>query len=71
MSDDALFERCTNIEIKLAYLEDFMKDLQTAVLEHEKRLDALQSENKVLRQKIDEIAENGGTPMPHTRPPHY
>lgn len=71
MSDDVLFERCTHIEIKLAYLEDFIKGLQNVVLEHEKRLDALQSENKVLRQKIDEIAENGGTPMPHTRPPHY
>lgn len=71
MSGEALFERCTNIEIKLAYLEDFIKGLQNVVLEHEKRLDTLHAENKVLRQKLDEIAENNGTPMPHTRPPHY
>ena len=71
MSAEALFERCTNIEIKLAYLEDFMKGLQNVVLEHEKRLDALHAENKALRQKLDEITENSGTPMPHTRPPHY
>ena len=71
MSAEILFERCTNIEIKLGDLEDVMKGLQNVVLEHEKRLDTLHAENKALRQKLDEIAENSGTPMPHTRPPHY
>ncbi|WP_428770288.1 SlyX family protein [Treponema sp. HNW] len=71
MIAEDLFERCTNIEIKLAYLEDFIKELQKAALEHEKKIDALSAENRALRRKLDEIAENGSAPMPHTRPPHY
>ena len=71
MSGDETLERCTNIEIKLAYLEDFIKGLQTVTLEHEKKLETLCAENKALRRKIDELAENTQEALPHVKPPHY
>ncbi|MGI5173120.1 SlyX family protein [Treponema sp. OMZ 840] len=71
MENNETVERCTHIEIKLAYLEDFIKGMQKVTLEHEKRLDALSAENKALRQKVAELAENQEGALPHIRPPHY
>ena len=56
-------QRLEAAEIKLSYIEDFVNQLQQAVLEQKAELDALRQENKALAAKLDDI--------PNRRPPHY
>ncbi len=63
-------ERLERIEIKLAYLEDFLERLQSAVLEQNKQAEKLSQEHRVLKEKIlfltKELEE-----IPNRKPPHY
>ena len=58
------------LEIKLAYLEDFMNKIQTIVVEQEEMIDRLKSENASIKQKIGEMEDNFEE-IPNRRPPHY
>ncbi|MGP1459788.1 MAG: SlyX family protein [Treponema sp.] len=58
-------------EIKLAYMEDFVNQLQQAVLEQQAELDALKRENKTLAAKLGDIASLLDDDIPNRRPPHY
>ncbi len=78
MSDDKSLEdrdfferRLTAVETKLAYLEDFVESLQTAVMDHDSQLEFLKKENRRLCSKIAELEESGGVPLQDRRPPHY
>ena len=64
-------ERITYIETKLAYLEDFLNQLQEVTVEHEKIIDKLLSENKAMSIKIKELSDNQEGEIPNVRPPHY
>ncbi|WP_304242453.1 SlyX family protein [Gracilinema caldarium] len=63
-------ERLERIEIKLAYLEDFLERLQSAVLEQNKQAEKLSQEHRALKEKIlfltKELEE-----IPNRKPPHY
>jgi len=63
-------ERLERIEIKLAYLEDFLERLQSAVLEQNKQAEKLCQPHRVLKEKIlfltKELEE-----IPNRKPPHY
>ena len=58
-------------EIKLSYIEDFVNQLQQAVLEQKTELDALRRENKTLAAKLGDIASLLDDDIPNRRPPHY
>lgn len=64
-------ERITAIEIKLAYMEDFVNKLQNIAVEQGNVLDTLKAENRVLKAKITEILENQEGDIPNRKPPHY
>ena len=64
-------ERITYIETKLAYLEDFLNQLQEVTVEHGKIIDKLVSENKAMSIKIKELSDNQEGEIPNVRPPHY
>lgn len=64
-------ERITALEIKLAYLEDFLNKLQAIAVEQGDVIDTLKSENRVLKAKITEILDNQEQDIPNRRPPHY
>ena len=64
-------ERITSIEIKLAYLEDFMNQLQEVSVGQEKRIEKLERENKFLLEKMKEVSENLEGDIPNRKPPHY
>ena len=66
-SDELRFE---DIEIKLAYLEDFVKQLQTVAVEQGKTIDLLREENKLLSGKLNELLDNMED-IPNRKPPHY
>ena len=64
-------ERFTTIEIKLAYLEDFVGKLQTITVEHTNTIEKLKKENAYLKSKLTELLEEQGGDIPNRRPPHY
>ena len=64
-------ERFITIETKLAYLEDFLNQLQEVSVEHTELLGRLRQENMLLAQKIGEMAEQLEGDIPNRKPPHY
>lgn len=69
-TSDQVDERLDRIEIKLAYLEDFLDRLQIGVLEQSRQMEKLSQEHRVLKDKIlfltKELEE-----IPNRKPPHY
>ncbi|MCQ2613098.1 MAG: SlyX family protein [Treponemataceae bacterium] len=63
--------RLTSVEIKLAYLEDFMNKLQAIAVEQGNTIDRLTAENRVLKEKVRELLEAQEGDIPNRRPPHY
>lgn len=49
-------ERITAIEMKLAYMEDFVNQIQNVAVEQAKTIDKLQKEIKLLSDKIREMS---------------
>ena len=64
-------ERRTNIEIKLAYLEDFVSKLQAIAVEQGNLLDKLTAENRALKTRLVEISDSLESDIPNRKPPHY
>ncbi|MDR3114998.1 MAG: SlyX family protein [Treponema sp.] len=62
--------RLEKIETKLAYLEDFLTRLQSAVLEGKGALDRIQGEHRVMKGRLLQISRELET-LPHEKPPHY
>lgn len=63
-------ERIIAFEIKFAYLEDFVKQLQEQVVLQSKQIEKLQHENTALREKLRDISGLVGE-VPNRKPPHY
>ncbi len=64
-------ERLTALEMKCAYLEDFVNSLQEVVVKQGEQLSVLESEKKALRKKISELSDMVEGDIPQNRPPHY
>lgn len=62
--------RLERIEMKLAYLEDFLDRLQAEVVERNVLLDRLSAEQGAVREKITTMAQELEE-IPNRRPPHY
>lgn len=64
-------ERLTNIEMKLAYLEDFLNQLQEVAVENSKTIERLENENKYLSERMKDVSEFLEGDIPNRKPPHY
>lgn len=64
-------DRFIVLETKLAYLEDFLSQIQNVTVEHTKQIELLRKENKLLAQKVSDMAEQLEGDIPNRRPPHY
>ena len=64
-------ERLTAVEIKLAYMEDFVNQIQEVAVEQAKTIDKLQKEIKLMSEKIREMSNAVEGDIPNRRPPHY
>lgn len=64
-------EEITALQIKMAYLEDFMNQLQEVTVEQTQDIEKLKKENKALKEKLKELAENAEGDIPNRKPPHY
>ncbi len=64
-------ERLTAIEMKLAYMEDFVNQIQDVTVEQAKTIDKLQKEIKMMSDKIRDMSNVMEGDIPNRRPPHY
>ena len=64
-------EAVTAIEMKLAYMEDFVNQIQNVAVEQTKTIDKLQKEIKLMSDKIREMSNNMEGDIPNRKPPHY
>lgn len=62
-------ERFIALETKLAYMEDFVSQIQKEAVEQARQIEILRKENQILSDRIKELVEN--TDIPNRRPPHY
>lgn len=69
--DANIEDRFITLETKLAYLEDFLSQIQNVTVEHTKELELLRKENKMLAQKVSDMAEQLEGDIPNRCPPHY
>ena len=64
-------ERLTAIEMKLAYMEDFVNQIQNVAVEQAKTIDKLQKDIKLMSEKIREMSNAVEGDIPNRKPPHY
>ena len=64
-------ERIIALETKLAYMEDFVNQLQEVSVEQGKTVELLRTENKMMSQKIRELSDAIEGEVPNRKPPHY
>jgi SlyX protein len=70
MNDETVQRRIDALEMKLAYVEDFLAKLQAVTVEHSSAIDHLAGENRAIRTKIGELSDSMPD-MPSVKPPHY
>ena len=64
-------ERLTAIEMKLAYMEDFVSQIQNVAVDQAKTIDKLQKEIKLMSDRIREMSNVMEGDIPNRKPPHY
>ena len=64
-------ERLTAIEMKLAYMEDFVNQIQSVAVDQAKTIDKLQKEIKMMSDKMREMSDAVEGDIPNRKPPHY
>ena len=64
-------ERIIALETKLAYMEDFVNQLQGVSVEQGKTIELLRTENKMMSQKIRDLSDAIEGDVPNRKPPHY
>ena len=64
-------DRMTAIEMKLAYMEDFVSQIQNVAVDQAKTIDKLQKEIKMMSDRIREMSNQMEGDIPNRKPPHY
>ena len=64
-------EKIIQLETKLAYLENFLNQLQSVAVENSTTIEKLREENKLMAQKIRDLSDQMEGDIPNRRPPHY
>ncbi|MDR2757971.1 MAG: SlyX family protein [Spirochaetaceae bacterium] len=70
MDQQALEPRLEKIEIKLAFLEDFLNRLQEEVTERNGLVDKLSLEHEAMKGRLRQLAREVEY-IPRQKPPHY
>ncbi len=71
MSDD-VNGRLEALEIRVAYQEQVIEDLNQTVIDQWKKIDALRRHLNELLDRVQEAEDNSGSPRaPEPPPPHY
>ena len=70
MTDKEIDNRFMAMEMKLAYLEDFVNQIQEVAVEQAKTIDKLKGEIKLMSNKIREMSDSLEGEIPNRKPPH-
>jgi SlyX protein len=72
MNDEALHERIDKLEIRIAYQDEIIDDLNTTIVAQWKQIDALTRQVALLVDRVQEAeGKAGGSSAPEPPPPHY
>lgn len=71
MTDKEIDNRFMAMEMKLAYMEDFINQIQEVAVEQAKTIDKLKGEIKLMSNKIREMSDSLEGDIPNRKPPHY
>ena len=71
MTDKEIDNRFMAMEMKLAYMEDFVNQIQEVAVEQAKTIDKLKGEIKLMSNKIREMSDFLEGEIPNRKPPHY
>lgn len=71
MTDKEIDNRFMAMEMKLAYMEDFVNQIQEVAVEQTKTIDKLKGEIKLMSNKIREMSDSLEGEIPNRKPPHY
>jgi SlyX protein len=63
-------ERLEKIEIKLAYIEDFLVRFQDEFLTQSKDFERIRAEQEAIKARLQQISRDAEA-IPHQKPPHY
>ena len=69
--DSETEQRIIALETKIAYMEDFVNQLQAVSVEHTETIEMLRKENRLLANKVKELSDQAEGEIPNRRPPHY
>ena len=64
-------ERLTAIEMKLAFMEDFVRQIQEVAVEQAKTIDMLKKENKLISDRLRDMSDYLEGDVPNRKKPHY
>ena len=65
-------DRLVDIEMKLSYQEETIRELNSVVCEQQKQIDQLESTYKVFESQVKNLSEAIGEKAPaNEKPPHY
>lgn len=64
-------DRIMQLEVKLAYMEDFVKQIQEVAVQQTMDIEKLKKENKLMSEKIKELVAAAEGDIPNRKPPHY
>lgn len=64
-------DRVTDLEIKVAHLEDHLNVLNDTVVRQQAQIDELVEALRRVRDRLDAGRESSGSPAAEERPPHY
>lgn len=71
MTDKEIDNRFMAMEMKLAFMEDFVNQIQEVAVEQAKTIDKLKGEIKIMSNKIREMSDSLEGDIPNRKPPHY
>lgn len=71
MTDKEIDNRFMAMEMKMAYMEDFVNQIQEVAVEQAKTIDKLKGEIKLMSNKIREMSDSLEGEIPNRKPPHY
>lgn len=67
----AMNEEIEKVQIRCAYLEAQVAELNEVVIEQQKSIDNLTMQLQKLSAKVEDLIEESGEARPNRRPPHY
>lgn len=69
--NEEIENRFVSLETKMAYMEDFLNQIQQVAVEQAKTIEILRKENKIISQRLREISDELEGDIPNRKPPHY